>query len=144
MLFDRDHDHLYKDLYLRDEAPPHPGEILRDDMLPALELSKTALARVLGITPRKLGLLLAEKAPVTLDLALRLGVALGHGPRYWLGLQMQHDLWRMDQPHELKVKRVAWAKATKSAKGTKSAGVSAGTKASPRSVGATGRVSSYR
>jgi antitoxin HigA-1 len=95
--------HVYKDLYFRDVAPPHPGEILRDDILPRLRLSRTALAKRLGIGPRRLANILAERTPVTLDLARRLGLVLGHGPRYWLGLQMQYDIWQADQPVVLAV-----------------------------------------
>jgi len=99
-------EHLYKDLYTRDEAPVHPGEVLREDILPALKLSKSALARALGVSRGKLDGLLKERTPVSLDLAFRLGIVLGHGARYWLGLQMQHDIWCAEQgaPASLKVK----------------------------------------
>jgi antitoxin HigA-1 len=99
---------VFKGLYLRESAPPHPGEILRDDIFPALAISKAALARQLGISARKLGSLLAERTPVTVDLALRLGTVLGYGPRYWLGLQMHHDIWLTEQPNTLKLKPLTW------------------------------------
>jgi antitoxin HigA-1 len=95
---------VFKDLYMRDVAPPHPGEILRDEILPRLALTRKALAKHLGISVRKLYDLLAERAPITLDLARRLGTVLGHGPRYWLGLQMQHDIWQAEQPCAMAVK----------------------------------------
>lgn len=110
MLNEREKDHLYKDLYLRDEAPPHPGEILREDILPALGLSRVKIARALGIGTRKLTSLLAERTPITLDLAMRLGTVLGHGTRYWLSLQMQHDLWHAAQPVTLKLTPVEWTR----------------------------------
>jgi antitoxin HigA-1 len=89
---------IYKDLYQRDEAPPHPGELLREDVLPLIGLSRTGLAKRLGISARTLTSVLAEKAPVTADLAMRLDALLGYGARYWLGLQMQHDIWLTQQP----------------------------------------------
>ena len=89
---------VYKDIYARNAAPLHPGEVLRDDLLPASGLSKTGLAKRIGIAPRRLNNVLTEKAPITADLAIRLGALFGHGPRYWLGLQMQFDLWFTDQP----------------------------------------------
>jgi antitoxin HigA-1 len=95
---------VFKDLYMRDVAPPHPGEILRDEILPSLDLTRKALAKHLGISVRRLYDLLAERAPITLDLARRLGTVLGHGPRYWLGLQMQHDIWQAEQPFAMAVK----------------------------------------
>ena len=61
-------------------------------------LSRSALARRLGISPQRLSALLSEKAPITADLAIRLGALFGHGARYWLGLQMQHDIWLTEQP----------------------------------------------
>ena len=121
MLTERESDHLYKDLYLRDEAPPHPGEILRDDILPVLGLSRVKIARALGIGTRKLSLLLNERTPITLDLALRLGTVLGQGARYWLGLQMQHDLWQAAQPVQLKLTPVDWTRARRNS--TKAAGI---------------------
>jgi addiction module HigA family antidote len=112
----------FKDIYQRDEAPTHPGEVLRDDVLPHVKLTRTALAKRLGITPRRLANLLAERTPVTADLATRLGTVLGHGARYWLGLQMQHDIWLTQQPSQLRLKPIAWAKpGTGGAKPAKSA-----------------------
>jgi len=102
-------EHLYKNLYALDEAPPHPGEVLREDILPLLGMPKAAVARALGVSRGKLAGLLAERTPVSLDLAFRLGIAFGHGARYWLGLQMQHDIWCAAQgaPASVKVKPLA-------------------------------------
>jgi antitoxin HigA-1 len=96
--------YAFKDIYARDVAPPHPGEILRDDIMSALDLSRAALAKRLGVTPRRLANLLSERTPITVDLAIRLGTVLGHGARYWLGLQLQYDLWLAGQPCTLRVK----------------------------------------
>ena len=94
--------------YDSDLSPPHPGEILREDLLPALGMSRARFARHIGIPVRRLAALLAEKAPVTLDLALRLSAAFGHGTRYWLGLQVQHDIWCSEQGALVAVKPVVW------------------------------------
>lgn len=98
MFEERTQDHLYKNLYAQDEAPAHPGEVLREDVFPKLGITRRALAEALGVSPRKLAGLMAERTAVTFDMAQRLGVVLGHGSRYWLGLQVQHDLWRAGQP----------------------------------------------
>ena len=103
-----DYGTVFKNLYARDNAPPHPGETLREDILPALQISRTALARQLGISPRKLTGLLAERVTVTVDLALRLGTVIGYGARYWLGLQMHYDVWLAEQPTTLTVKPLEW------------------------------------
>ena len=75
-------------------APMHPGELLREDVLPALGLSKTAVARRLGISRQTLYDILEEPQPVTARMALRLGKFCGNGPDLWLTLQSKFDLHR--------------------------------------------------
>lgn len=91
-----------------DHAPPHPGEIIRDDILPSIRLTKTALARRLGISVQKLNNLLAERQPVTVDLAMRLGAVLGYGPRYWLGVQIQHDIFLAETREPPRLEPITW------------------------------------
>jgi antitoxin HigA-1 len=74
-------------------GPPHPGAVLRDQILTRLTLSRKELAAKLGVSLPRLSDVLAERRPVSLDLARRLGKAFGNGARYWLALQMQHDVW---------------------------------------------------
>lgn len=73
--------------------PAHPGAVLRDDVLPALGVSVTAAARELGISRQTLHTILAEKAPVTPDMAVRLGRWCCNGPHLWLAMQRERDLW---------------------------------------------------
>ena len=73
-------------------APTHPGEILREDILPALGRSKTEIARLLGISRQTLHDLLTEKQPVTVPMALRLARLVGGTPESWLNLQLYYDL----------------------------------------------------
>ncbi|HEX7484859.1 MAG TPA: HigA family addiction module antitoxin [Vicinamibacterales bacterium] len=80
------------------QSPPvHPGEILREDVLPALRLSVTAAARQLGIARQTLHRILAERAAVTPEMAVRLGKFCGNGPGVWLRLQQAHDLWHAER-----------------------------------------------
>jgi addiction module HigA family antidote len=72
--------------------PIHPGEILREDVLPALGRPKTEIARLLGISRQTLYDILNEKQPVTAAMALRLGKLCGDGPEIWLNMQKRHDL----------------------------------------------------
>jgi addiction module HigA family antidote len=88
--------------------PVHPGETLREDVLPGLGVSKAALARHLGISRNTLYKLLNEEQPVTLDIAVRLGRALGNGARFWLALQMQHDLWTAERESVIDVAPLNW------------------------------------
>jgi len=77
--------------------PTHPGEVLREDVLPALRLSVTAVARQLGVSRQTLHGILAEKHPVTPVMALRLGRFCGNGPEVWLRMQAAYDLWEAQQ-----------------------------------------------
>jgi len=68
----------------------------------------TRAAVTLCISQSALDAFLSERAGITLDLAQRLGYALGQGPRYWLALQMQYDLWQAERSVPDGVRRVAW------------------------------------
>ncbi len=77
--------------------PVHPGEILREDVFPALELSVSEAARRLGVSRQQLHRILACTHPITVEMALRIGRLVGNGPGLWLRMQQNHDLWRMEQ-----------------------------------------------
>jgi addiction module HigA family antidote len=77
--------------------PIHPGEIIREDVLPALGLSVSEAAPRLGISRQQLHRILAGTHPVTPEMALRIGRLAGNGPGIWLRLQQAHDLWYAEQ-----------------------------------------------
>lgn len=80
------------------ERPPiHPGEVLREDVLPALGLSVSEAARRLGVSRQQLHRVLAGTHPITTEMALRLGKFVGNGPALWLRLQQAHDLWHTER-----------------------------------------------
>lgn len=83
-----------KDLFGRQTSPPHPGEVLREDILPHYTMTRAQLAKHLQISTRLLNEVVRERRDINLDLAMRLGAAFGQGAHFWLGLQMQHDLWQ--------------------------------------------------
>ncbi len=72
--------------------PTHPGEVLREEVLPALDLSRVEVARRLGVSRALLYAILAEKAPVTPAMALRLARLLGGSAESWLNMQRTYDL----------------------------------------------------
>lgn len=72
--------------------PMHPGELIREDLLPALGVSKTELARSLGISRQTLYDILNERQPVTAEMAIRFGKLFGNGPRFWVNMQRAFDL----------------------------------------------------
>ena len=72
--------------------PMHPGELIREDLLPALGVSKTELARSLGISRQTLYDILNERQPVTAEMAVRFGKLFGNGARFWANMQRAFDL----------------------------------------------------
>jgi antitoxin HigA-1 len=74
-------------------SPVHPGEILREDVLPTIGLSVSEAARRLGISRQQLHRVLACTHPITTDMALRVGKFAGNGPDLWLRMQQAYDLW---------------------------------------------------
>jgi antitoxin HigA-1 len=75
----------------------HPGELLREEILPALDRPKTEIAKLLGVSRQTLYDIIDEKQPVTPAMALRLGKLCGNGPDLWLNLQRRFDLQRAEQ-----------------------------------------------
>ena len=77
--------------------PPHPGAILRLDVLPALKVPVVQAARELGVSRQLLHGILAEKLPVSAETAVRLGKWCGNGPQIWIALQRDYDLWEAER-----------------------------------------------
>jgi addiction module HigA family antidote len=77
---------------LKGLLPMHPGEMLREDVLPSPGKSKTEIASLLGISRQTLFDILRERQPVTPAMALRFGKLLGNGPDLWINLQRTYDL----------------------------------------------------
>jgi addiction module HigA family antidote len=71
--------------------------MLREIVIPALNLPKAEIARALGVSRQTLYALLSEKQGVTPDLAARLGKAFGNGPGLWLRMQAAHDTWKAER-----------------------------------------------
>lgn len=74
--------------------PIHPGELLRDEVLPAMGMSVAAAARGMRVSRQMLHGILAEKRSISPEMALRLGKLIGNGPGLWLRMQQDHDLWK--------------------------------------------------
>ena len=89
--------------------PPHPGETLREDVLPALGLTVTEAAKQLGVTRAALSRVLNEHAAISPEMALRLegwlGVENGGRADVWIVQQAAYDLWQVRKAGAPKVKR---------------------------------------
>ena len=92
--------------------PPHPGEILKEDYLPSLNLSVTKAAKALGVSRKTLSEIVNAKAGITPDMAIRLERAFGGlQAETWLGLQNQYDLRRTEKRlKKVRVKRITMPK----------------------------------
>lgn len=77
--------------------PPHPGELLRDEVIATLNLSVTEAASRLAMSRVALSRVLNGKAAISPDLAVRLEQAGTSTARAWLAMQANHDLWRARQ-----------------------------------------------
>jgi antitoxin HigA-1 len=71
--------------------PPHPGEIISEDLMKPLGLSAAGLAAALGMSDRALEDILRGEAGITSELANRLAGHFGSTPGFWLNLQAHYD-----------------------------------------------------
>lgn len=84
--------------------PPHPGETLKEDVLPALGLTVTEAAEQLGVARVTLSRMINGHAAISADMAIRLAQWLGGSAEIWLRLQLQYDLWHAEKNSKIKVK----------------------------------------
>jgi addiction module HigA family antidote len=87
--------------------PPHPGEVVREECLAALNLTVTAGAKALGVTRQALNNLVNERSGISPDMAIRLEKAFGSSADMWIRMQAAYDLAQArKRQHEIKVVRV--------------------------------------
>jgi addiction module HigA family antidote len=84
--------------------PVHPGEILKEDVLPSAGLSVTAKA--LGVSRQMLHDILSERKPLSTVMCLKVARLLGGSPAVWMRLQAAYDLKMAEQDKRV-MKRVA-------------------------------------
>ncbi len=73
--------------------PTHPGQPLREEVLPALQSAAAQAARRPGVTRRSLHRILAEEAALPPGLPLGIGESCGNGPGLRLRMRHAHHLW---------------------------------------------------
>ena len=86
--------------------PPHPGLIIREDVLPDLGLSVTEAANQLGVSRVALSRAINGRAAISADMAIRLAQWLGGSAETWLRAQAQYDLWHAEHDKKIKVNPV--------------------------------------
>ena len=75
----------------------HPGEIIREDILPSVGLSVTAAAKALGVCRQMLHDILAERKPLSAIMCLKVSCLFGSSPEVWMRLQAAYDLKKAEQ-----------------------------------------------
>lgn len=70
----------------------HPGKVLFEQFMKPAALSQNALARDLGVPPRRINEIILGKRGITADTALRLAKRFGNSARFWMALQADFDL----------------------------------------------------
>lgn len=70
----------------------HPGEILLQEFMRPYGISQNALARSIGVSPRRINEIVNGKRAITAATALGLGEVLGPSPHFWMALQSDYDI----------------------------------------------------
>ena len=78
-------------------CPTHPGAVLREDVIPATRRTKTEIAELLGISRQHLHDILAEKKPLSPEIAVRVGALFGGGAGTWVRMQGAYDTWHAER-----------------------------------------------
>ena len=86
--------------------PVHPGEIIKEDILPSVGLSVTAAANALGVSRQMLHGILAGRKPLSVVMCLKVARLFGGSPEVWMRLQAAYDLKMAEQDKKV-MERVA-------------------------------------
>ncbi len=87
-------------------CPTHPGELLREEVIPATGKTKTEIAALLGISRQHLYDILEERKPVSPAVAVRLGKLFGDGAGVWGRMQCAYDTWRAERELVNEIKKI--------------------------------------
>jgi len=91
----------------RNGLPPvHPGEIIKENILPSVGLSVAAAARALDVSRQMLHEILAERRPLSAVMCLKVSRLFGSSPEMWMRLQATYDLRKAEQNKKV-MERVA-------------------------------------
>jgi antitoxin HigA-1 len=85
--------------------PIHPGGFLKE-ILEDRGISQAHFARAIGVAPMRISHIVKGARPVTAELALLFGRALGQSPQYWLNLQSAYDLKIAERSIRVQLKAV--------------------------------------
>jgi len=86
--------------------PAHPGAILRDEVLPTLDVTVSDAARQLRVTRQTLHRILSGRSGISPEMAVRLGKFCGNGAAPWLSMQHAYDLWHAERRMHEELKKI--------------------------------------
>ncbi len=80
----------------RGRRPVHPGEIIREDILPGFGMNIGQFADAIGVSRKTLSMLINERQGISVGMAVKLSKAFGNSPRFWSNLQTSFELWHVE------------------------------------------------
>jgi addiction module HigA family antidote len=83
----------------RTRKPTHPGELIREDLLPETGISQTDLARLMRVSRRTISEVIHERRRLTPDIAFSLAKVFNSTSEMWLNMQQAVDLWEANKKH---------------------------------------------
>jgi antitoxin HigA-1 len=87
-------------------APIHPGQILLEEFMEPLNLSRNKLAKALGVTPKTINEIVNRKRGITGNVALRLSRYFGTTPGVWMNLQKRYELETAKDKYEAEIAKI--------------------------------------
>lgn len=91
--------------------PTHPGELLREEILPNIGMNQSQLAKHLEVSRRTISELCLERRPVSPDIAIRLARAFNMHPSVFLNMQTAVDIWDAEHANGEKYSKIKPLKA---------------------------------
>ena len=86
--------------------PTHPGELLREEIMPAAHLTQDRLASLLKVSRRTINEIVTEKRSISPDMAHRLARLFDTTAEFWLGLQQDVDLWKAARKRSAEYRKI--------------------------------------
>ena len=93
--------------------PIHPGEVLLEDFMKPLGLSKYRVAKDIGVPALRISQIVRGQRSITADTALRLSSYFGNSATFWLGLQNDYDIEEEKRTNEQIFKRIQLTRLTR-------------------------------
>jgi antitoxin HigA-1 len=90
----------------RTRKPTHPGEFLREDLLPETGITQTRLADLMRVSRRTISEIIHERRKMTPDIAFRLAKVFNSTPEMWLNMQQALDLWEISKDYHHEYKKI--------------------------------------